>query len=710
MKDNWETLAPGIFRRVIGNPMGETPLSVLKRLPLRDALERKGKTDLPPAASEMEEERRHSAIIIRVPLLEDERLYGLGLQFFRMNHRGRTRYMRVNSDPGQDTGETHAPVPLLVADRGCGILVNTSRAITIHCGSTKRLKDTRPEEVRDRNRDSSWRATPVSDFLEIVLPAEGAELILIGGPAMLDVVERYNLLCGGGTLPPRWGLGFWHRMPSLYGEQEVREEARQFRDRGIPCDVIGLEPGWHSASYPATYDWSLERYPNPALLTEQLGEQGFRVNLWEHPYVSPQSSLYDKLSPLSGNYSVWGGAAPDYTMEEARQAYKDHHDANHLAIGVSGYKHDECDGSELTNASWMFPAHASFPSGHDGEQMRQLYGLLLQHTADEMFRKINRRTFGLVRASNAGASSLPYVLYSDKYDHRQYIRALCNCSFSGLLWTPEVRRAEDAEDWVRRMQTVCFSPLAMLNAWGDGTKPWSYPEVEPIIRHYIRLRMRLMPYLYTAFARYRFYGTPPFRAMPLVMLGSEGDAVMETGEAVDTMESLDTVKAAYGASNERVWDDQYMVGEDLLVAPLFAGETSREVLLPPGIWYELETGERHDGGVIIRADAGLERIPVYVRGGAILPLAEAVDHVPNRGSRLPVQLVHFGDSPGECLLYDDDGETFDYERGHYKWVTFQAKRDDRGKLVGTSADEADRLMSYEIIGWEFGASRLPEDH
>ena len=93
----------------------------------------------------------------------------------------------------------------------------------------------------------------------------------------------------------------------------------------------------------------------------------------------------------------------------------------------------------------------------------------------ELYRKKNLRTYGLVRASNAGATSFPYVIYNDYYSHPDFITALINSSFIGVLWTPEVRGSATAEEWLRRMQTVCFSPLAMLNAWSDGTKPWSFP-------------------------------------------------------------------------------------------------------------------------------------------------------------------------------------------------------------------------------------------
>ncbi|MCU6707517.1 ABC transporter substrate-binding protein [Paenibacillus sp. J5C_2022] len=705
----WEEAAPGVWRSTIGHPQTLSPLAFMGAEPRREQLRTMPHSEVPGLMDNIGAERLPcGGYMLELPLEEQEKLYGTGLQFMRMNQRGKTRYMRVNSDPKQDTGETHAPVPFYASDKGYGLLVDTSHIVTMFLGSTMKQEHTRTEDVRDRNRDKGWRATLPSSRIEIKLPAEGAHLYLFGGPALADVICRYNLYCGGGALPPRWGLGFWHRVPTLYRDEEVMEEALEFRRREFPCDVIGLEPGWHSRSYPVTYEWDGERFPQPEAFIREMKENGFRINLWEHPYVAPEGELYEKLSSLSGNYSVWGGLAPDYVMPEARTHYMKQHEKRHVALGVSGYKHDECDGSELTNNSWMFPAHARFPSGLNGETVRQLYGLMFQKMGDELFRKANRRTYGLVRASNAAASPMPYVLYSDLYDHKQFIRALCNASFSGLLWTPEVRRAQNAEDWIRRMQTVCFSPLAMLNAWGDGTKPWSFPEAEPVIRHYIQLRMRLLPYLYTAFAQYRETGLPPFRAMPLVM-SEEERAAAEKRHAMKEVSVLNTTDAAYGRSAVNAWDDQYMVGDDLLIAPLVAGESERKVLLPSGSWLELETGERHEGRAVVQVRPGLERLPIYVREGAVIPMMPALSHVPASGEKVPLTFVHFGSKPGQCLIYDDDGESFDYESGNCKWRKVVVEMREDGSFQGELEDGNTPFHSYSGVQWQLGQTVLAKD-
>ena len=672
---DWLEEAPGIWRTAVGIPEDLTPLALSQAQPKHDALAQMGKPAFPLPMEAIFTQAQTSRTVINFPLENGEHLFGLGLQFMKLNQRGRTRYLRVNSDPRADTGETHAPVPFYVSSSGYGVLVNTARIVTVHCGSCGRKRT--PTVIRDRNQDRQWQATPPASLVEIVVPAEGAELLIFAGNTVQEVVQRYNLYCGGGTLPPRWGLGFWHRVPTSFSAEQVIEEGDEFRKRDFPCDVIGLEPGWHTKSYPVTYEWSPDRFPEPAEFVGTMKEKGFRINLWEHAYVSPDAAIHAALEPLSGTHTVWGGLAPDYSLEEAQQILVQQHEQEHLAIGVSGYKIDECDGSELTGSSWMFPAHAEFPSGHDGEQIRQIYGLLLQQMTAEMFRKRDQRTYGLVRASMTGSAPLPYVLYSDLYDHRQYVRALCNSSFSGLLWTPEIRSAANGEEWVRRLQVVCFSPLAMLNAWSSGMKPWSFPEVEGIVRKYMKLRMELLPYFYSAFARYHFDGTPPFRAMAF--------------ENVDD-KHLDL-------------DDQYMAGDSLLVAPLFAGEQRRDVYLPEGVWYEFETCERFEGDQTISVEPGLERIPVFVRDGAIIPMMPPMDHLPLQGEPMPLVVKHYGKPGATFQIFDDDGETHAYERGDYQWRTLTAASAPDGSPEGhVSEVEEERSSAYGPITWQFMVS------
>ena len=133
---------------------------------------------------------------------------------------------------------------------------------------------------------------------------------------------------------------------------------------------------------------------------------------------------------------------------------------------LGGFKIDEVDGVD----AWLWPDLAEFPSGHDGEQMRQTYGLFLQRLVLDMYRGLNQRTLGQVRGTNGGASSFPFVIYNDNYDFDGSITAVGNTGFAGVLWSPEVRGRE-GEDMLRRSGPYCFSPLALFNGWAAHAKP-----------------------------------------------------------------------------------------------------------------------------------------------------------------------------------------------------------------------------------------------
>lgn len=654
----WQKEASGVWKISFGSPDKTNLTSALSFTPRLDAIDAMSDEAFPLDKDEIYLETFDGKTYVRFPLDKDEQIYGLGLNFRSLGQRGSIKRLHVDHYGGADNGRSHAPVPFFVSSKGYGAFINAARYIDVYCGTGVRKDSKNPPEVRDRNTDRNWTATPYSDNLEFLIPAEGVEIVLFAGPTMLDAVRRFNLYNGGGVLPPKWGLGFWQRVPTLYSDSQVLEEVEEFERRGFPLSVIGLEPGWQSHSYPCSYEWDKTRYPDPEGFAKLMADHGIRLNLWMNPGIAPGTELSGKLEPYSGSHTEWCGFVPDYTLPETRSIVKDHLVRNQLEIGVSGFKVDENDGYD----NWIFPDVARFPSGLGAEQMRQIYGSLMQDTQLEMFRERNQRTYGLVRAGNAGTVSFPYVIYNDYYDHRHFINALVNSSFIGILWTPEVRASKTAEEWVRRMQTVCFSPLAMLNAWADGTKPWSYPEVEAEVNYAASLRIRLFPYLYTTYAEYCFRGTPPTRALVLEK-GYEDRSIVEGGV-------LDGTDNPYAMATRKDIMDQYMVGESLLVAPLFAGETERDVILPRGSkWYDFYTGEYAGEGEVIKVSPGLGRIPVFVKDGGIIPMLPSGARPDDTAQ--PLEIHYYGTRPSEFHLYDDDGETFDYENGKYSWITIK---------------------------------------
>lgn len=475
-----------------------------------------------------------------------------------------------------------------------------------------------------------------------------------------------------------------YRAYAKFDADQILALARSFREEGIPCDMIGLEPGWQSHSYSCSFVWDDVRFPRPGELIGELREMNYHINLWEHAFVHPYSPLYEPIRSCAGDYAVWEGLVPDFSMKEAAEKFSHYHREVLAQRGIDGFKLDECDGSDYTNG-WSFPNCSEFPSGMDGEQMHSLLGVLYQRCMRSVFERSGQRTFGQARSSHALAAPLPFVLYSDLYDHQDFIRGVVNMGFSGLLWTPEVRRSDSAEELARRIQTVIFSPQVCINIWNMPYPPWLQydprknregellvldrrEEVTALCKEMFRLRMRFIPYLYSAFARYCFEGVPPFRA--LVMDYPSDPQVRDI-------------------------DDEYMAGDNILVAPVTAGNNKRKVYLPEGVWYCFWTNRKYPGAAWHELDVPLERIPLFVKEGTLLPLARPVECVVS-DTCFDVTVKCYGEKIRDFVLYEDDGISYRYREGEYNIIRLTRLPDGSFDIIRTNHCGARR---YKIVEW-----------
>lgn len=665
--DRWDQLANGVWKAELfdsDNELSYTDMSA--RAPRLEIL-----NQLPAVSFPFEEEviefcrTGDGQIYVRVPVEPDESIYGFGLQLDGIKKI--KKVLNLSTDHWKlGGGRTHAPVPFYISSRGYGVLFNTARFLKVYVQTANRVDSPNLPAPVDRNpppeepAERRWNSMAGGDSVEVSMRGQGLEIMVFSGKSLQDVVARYNLYCGGGVLPPLWGLGFWHRVPAKFNAEETNAEVDDFTQHAIPLDVIGLEPGWMTRSYPCTYEWQPHRFPDPERFATGLLDKGIRLNLWENPYISPEGKLYQPMLPYAGSHLVWLGIVPDYTISEARKILTDQHKQDHLDIGISGYKIDEVDGYDR----WLWPEHAEFPSGTPAETMRQSYGLMIQQMLyKDLFRAANIRTYGNVRSSNGAASGYPFVLYSDSYNHSEYITGISAASLGGILWAPEVRSARSAEEWRARVQTVCFSHMAKLNAWASGTKPWQFDAVTNDIREVIRLRMRLLPYLYTAFANYNRFGIPPLRAMILEQGSQQAASNNSSGVLHD-------VENPYAETKSLEQDDQFMFGPSILVAPYYEKFTNqREVRLPKGNWYDFYTGEFAGNGETIKV-SNPARIPLFVKEGAVIPMLSS--HVDNTRSAFghPLEIRHYGTTAGSFELYEDDGLSFDYEEGVFSLREF----------------------------------------
>jgi alpha-D-xyloside xylohydrolase len=692
-----EQIAPGIWRLRFGAPEEFTPTR-FQTAPMdaKGLQAMPGGRKFPLDLSQITFKASARGCSVLLPMKDGEGIYGFGLntELFEMTQNGKGRggrhiFLKPTDHPENDLGESHAPAPFYVSTQGYGVFVDTARFASFYTG------DDAPAGVGVNAADNPGVQTSTEDLyrsrsqhvrtmLVDVPAAKGVDVYIFAGPKIIDAVERYNLFSGGGPMPPLWGLGVQYRGYARYGAEETLALAARIRAAHIPCDVWGVEPGWQSKSYSCSFVWNSNQFPDPDGFLQKMRGMNYRMNFWEHAFTHPSSPIYKELQPWAGNYLVWGGLVPDFAAPEGRKIFLKQ---NYVALfdrQVEGVKLDECDYQPDSPSPWSFPLATAFPSGLDGEQMHSLFGLLYQQTMLEPFQEKGLRTWGLVRNSHALGAPLPYILYSDSYDHHCYVRGLANEGFSGLLWSPEVRSASSVEDFYRRIESVMFSPDAVINSWFIANPPWDQVDreknnrgelmpdraaVTEVVRDLLQLRMKFVPYLYSAFNAYHTSGKPPIRAL-----------VMDWPEDRAT----------------HLIDDEFMFGDSVLVAPMFAGEPKRKVYLPAGEWYDFWTRQIITGKTTIEASNDVKQIPLFVKSGTLLPLAEPVEFIkPDTCLNVTVNVV--GEKPGDFILYEDDGVTTAYAKGEQTQIRLRAdgqthSAERRGNYQGPPR--------YQITDWK----------
>jgi len=521
---------------------------------------------------------------LRLPLANDEQIYGMGLQLKIFNLRGRKIVARPNCDPVAPTGDSHAAVPFFVSTAGYGIYVDTARHAEFYFGSSNLMAD-RGEAAERKgiamSTDELYQAAlnGVSNISIQIPAAKGVDIYIIEGKTITEIVSKYNMMSGGGIEVDEQDMMPIYRVCGKFNRAQVEAFAEQFRKDDLPIGTIGLEPGWHTRAYSCTYVFSDERFPEHETLIQKLHDMGYRVNLWEHAFVHPDSPIYKDILPYSGDYAVWRGAVPDFSFPEARRIFAEHHRKHLIEKGIDGFKLDECDGSDYSS-SWSFPCMAQFPSGLDGEQYHALIGNLYMQAILESFGD-RKPALSSVRSAGALSSALPFVLYSDLYGHEDFIRGVATAGFGGVLWTPEVRKAKDKAELIRRLQSVVFSAQCLINAWYIEEEPWRNLDCLDEVRELLKLRESLVPMLVKAFKKYKETGCPPIRAL-----------------VSDYTNDPETYRI----------DNEYIFCDDLIVAPIAVGKTGREVYLPEGKWRDFFTKEPVQCG---KFTVETDSIPVY---------------------------------------------------------------------------------------------------
>ncbi|BAY24553.1 alpha-glucosidase [Calothrix sp. NIES-2100] len=637
---------------------------------------------------------RRGAVASWKKIYADEHFYGFGERtgFLDKLSQVKTNWTVDALDYDALTDEMYQAIPFFMAlrpDVGYGIFFNTTFWSQFDIGAQK------PGVCQMETR--------------------GGELdyYIIYGPEPADILRTYTQLTGRMSLPPKWALGYHQCRWSYESEDVVRELAREFRQRRIPCDVIHLDIDYMRGY--RVFTWSPKRFPEPAKLVSDLAQAGFKTVTIIDPGVKyePEANYHVFDQGIANDYFVrkadgvlfhgyvWPEKAvfPDFLRSDVRQWWGDLHksltdigvagiwnDMNEPAIdtrpfgdggekiwfpldapqgdgGDEGDKQtrgrgDETDGgdegdegdqakSENVSAS---PCPRVPVSSSTHLEVHNLYGLMMAKACAEGLQRHRQkeRSFVLTRSGYAGVQRWSSVWMGDNHSLWEHLEMslpmLCNMGLSGVAFVGcdigGFAGNATAELFARWMQVGMLYPLmrghsAMSTARHE---PWVFGDrTENICREYINLRYQLLPYIYNLFWEAAQTGAPILR--PLF----------------------------YHYPRDRqtyTLYDQVFLGASLMAAPIYRpGVEYRAVYLPAGTWYDWWTGEKYTGPTHILAHAPLERMPLYVRGGAIIPMQPVQQYV----DELPQNLLHLRIWPGEnqYLFFEDDGITNNSHNQNY---------------------------------------------
>ncbi|HKP36217.1 MAG TPA: TIM-barrel domain-containing protein [Pyrinomonadaceae bacterium] len=528
--------------------------------------------------------------------------------------------------------------------------------------------------------------------------AEGGELnyYFFYGPSIKKILSRYADLTGHMPLVPLWALGVQQCRYSYYPDTMVEEVVRQYRERDLPLDVVYLDIHYMSGYRVFTFDPRL--FPDPKSLTDKLSRQGVKTVVIVDPGVKhqpaaegapPINSARPELQPqdqryyvfdqgIARNYfqrrkngklfipRVWPGDSVfvDYTLPAARQWWGDLHRA-YTDNGVAGIWTDMNEPADFVDQTGKNQIDViSYDEGENSTHAknRNVFGFLMARATYEGLMRLqpDRRPFVITRAGYAGIQRYSTMWIGDTNSTWEAL-ALNVPMFTTLGLSGEPFVGSDVggfigrangEYLVRSYQIGFLAPFFRNHHAIDGydQEPWRFGKhYEDVIRKYLKLRYRLLPFLYTTLEEAHRTGVPLFRPL---MLNYQDDP------------------------NTYNLDDEFMIGEDLLVAPIVKPDvTSRLVYLPKGVWYDYWTNKKYAGGTMIRADAPLETVPMFVRGGAIIAMAPEMKYVGEKPAD-PLTFAIYPDDKGSAsmTLYEDDGTSPAYRQGVFRRTSVSVKR------------------------------------
>ncbi|MGN0294551.1 MAG: alpha-xylosidase [Lachnospiraceae bacterium] len=550
-----------------------------------------------------------------------ELIYGLGERFTPFVKNGQSVVI-WNEDGGTSTEQSYKNIPFYVSSKGYGVFVNHTGKVEFEVGTEQVSK------------------------VAFSVPGESLDYFFIDGPTMKDVVIRYTDLTGKPSLPPQWTFGLWlsTSFTTSYDEETVMSFIDGMLDRGIPLSVFHFDCCWMREYHWTDFIWDERVFPDPAGLLQRIKAKGIKICVWINSYVGQESALFDEgmekgyfLKRENGDVWQWdmwqpGLAIIDFTNPEACRWYQEKLEML-LDMGVDCFK---------TDFGERIPLDAVYYNGADPEKMHNYYTYMYNKTVYEVLEKKRGKEEAVLfaRSATVGGQKFPVHwggdCWSDYESMEESLRGGLSLTTSGFgFWSHDIGGFEHqstADVYKRWAAFGLLSTHSRLHGSTSYRVPWVYDdEAVEVVRFFTMLKLELLPYLYSSALETSRTGIPMMRSMPL--------------EFEDDM-------------NCRYLDKQYMLGDKLLVAPIFNDEGTAEYYLPAGTWTSYLTGETAEGGCWRKEQHDYCSIPLWVRENTIIPVQKhPVNAAEPYAEDIELKVYALKDR-AEQAVYQDNKEIF----------------------------------------------------
>ena len=548
--------------------------------------------------------------------------------------------------------------------------------------------------------------------------ADGGEMnyYFFYGPEMSRVVRSYTDLTGTPELPPLWALGFHQSKWSYYPESRVKEVAAKFRELNIPCDAIYLDIDYMDDF--RCFTWDEEKFPNPKKMIDELFADGFKTVAMIDPGIKVDRDYWVYKEALEKDYfckradgplmrgKVWPGVCsfPDFTNPEVRTWWAGLYKTLISKTGVHAVWNDMNEPAIMEVPSKTAPLdtrHDYDGHGCSHRKAHNVYGTQMIRATYEGVKKyvFPKRPFVITRAAYSGAQRFASTWTGDNvatWEHlwiaNVQVQRLCMSGFSfagsdigGFTEQPS------GELFARWVQLGVFHPFFRVHSSGDhgDQEPWSFdPEVTDIVRSFIELRYQLLPYIYTAFWKYVQRGEPMLKS--LVYYDQE-----------DQQTHFRT--------------DEFIFGDHILVCPIQeANAKGRRMYIPRGEWHNFWTGEVVEGGVERWVVADLDKIPLFIKAGAIIPKYPIQQYVGEKEIDTLSLDVYFTMGTEQSTIYEDAHDGYDYKKGDFSDRKFKLEGKKNELIIqqfknGTYMTPY-KTLSLNLIGLPFKVKTIELDN